>query len=267
MSNKGSIIIGCHPVGRSGYCELSIKNIGSFIEPADLEKLFDAFFTKGKRKGTGLGLSISKKIIEDHGGEIRAVSDRSEPSVVFYATLPTSNVSLDGPRSALPQHSSSLRSSEPQLEVNESSDPYTHKVESRTLALAEELARAIRIGLLDDEEIYHLGVRSLLRAPDKLKQAVEIVNYASIPDMMAGLENDQLDVLICDVDLGHGQKNGFAVVKDIRASGNKIPICIHSNRISSMDYSKAIEVGAQAFLPKPMGRNQLLRFLLGNLSV
>ena len=85
-------------------------------------------------------------------------------------------------------------------------------------------------------------------------------------ELFSQIESDQLDVLICDVDLGAEQTNGFNIVSQLRGRGVTIPICIHSNRISSNDYTAALKVGAQAFLPKPMGRNQLLRFILGNLA-
>ncbi len=52
---------------------LEIEDRGSGIKPQHLEKLFDPYFTT-KSHGTGLGLAIVRKIIIDHGGDIRATS-------------------------------------------------------------------------------------------------------------------------------------------------------------------------------------------------
>ena len=67
---------------------IEIGNTGSFILEEDLDNLFTAFFTKGKRKGTGLGLAISKKIVEMHGGKISVHSSQEEARVSFHFTLP-----------------------------------------------------------------------------------------------------------------------------------------------------------------------------------
>jgi two-component system, NtrC family, sensor histidine kinase HydH len=53
--------------------EISIADTGAGIPPADLEKVFEPFFST-KRKGTGLGLAIVHQIVESHGGTIRAES-------------------------------------------------------------------------------------------------------------------------------------------------------------------------------------------------
>ena len=46
--------------------------------PQTLEKIFEPFFTtKGVGQGTGLGLSISYGIIQNHGGEIHARSQKN----------------------------------------------------------------------------------------------------------------------------------------------------------------------------------------------
>jgi signal transduction histidine kinase len=66
-----------------------IEDTGKGISPEIASKLFEAFATFGKAKGSGLGLSICKKIVEDHGGWIRA---RNEPGsgAVFSFGLPIS---------------------------------------------------------------------------------------------------------------------------------------------------------------------------------
>jgi signal transduction histidine kinase len=63
-----------------------IEDTGKGIAPEIIENLFEPFATYGKAKGSGLGLSICKKIVEDHGGWIRA---RNEPGggAVFSFSL------------------------------------------------------------------------------------------------------------------------------------------------------------------------------------
>ena len=57
--------------------------------PDDIRgKIFDKFYTIGKRHGTGLGLAICKGIIESHGGEIGVLRDSGKENNTFYFTLP-----------------------------------------------------------------------------------------------------------------------------------------------------------------------------------
>ena len=67
-----------------------VKDTGCGIQTADLEKIFDPFYTtKDPDKGTGLGLSISMKILENFGGTIDVVSETGEGST-FSVLLPAS---------------------------------------------------------------------------------------------------------------------------------------------------------------------------------
>lgn len=68
---------------------VSVKDKGPGI-PADVQKkIFDKFYTIGRRQGTGLGLAICKGIIEAHHGEINVISGKDEGSM-FYFSLPKS---------------------------------------------------------------------------------------------------------------------------------------------------------------------------------
>jgi signal transduction histidine kinase len=66
---------------------VEIEDTGPGIAPEIASKLFEPFATFGKARGTGLGLSICKKIIEDHGGTIRAISTPGR-GAIFQFTLP-----------------------------------------------------------------------------------------------------------------------------------------------------------------------------------
>ncbi|MCX7771170.1 MAG: PAS domain S-box protein [Proteobacteria bacterium] len=57
---------------RNNFVIIQIKDNGHGLEENDLPNIFEPFFTK-KRKGTGLGLTNVKKIIEAHGGLVKAL--------------------------------------------------------------------------------------------------------------------------------------------------------------------------------------------------
>jgi two-component system, chemotaxis family, CheB/CheR fusion protein len=68
---------------------VEIIDTGIGIEPAFLERIFDAFEQlEMRREGLGLGLAISKAIVEMHGGSIRAQSEGSGKGATFSVTLP-----------------------------------------------------------------------------------------------------------------------------------------------------------------------------------
>ncbi len=73
MPNGGEI----HIVARAmhgGTVEISVRDTGAGISAEDLPRIFDPFFTN-KEGGTGLGLSFVRKIVNAHGGEVRAESN------------------------------------------------------------------------------------------------------------------------------------------------------------------------------------------------
>jgi signal transduction histidine kinase len=59
---------------------VAVVDNGSGIEPGDLEKIFAVFVSRKGGRGTGLGLPVSQKILEEHGGRIRAESKPGEGS-------------------------------------------------------------------------------------------------------------------------------------------------------------------------------------------
>lgn len=73
-------------VDRSGAVLVTIHDSGPGIPPADVDRIFDAFFTT-KPEGVGMGLSISRTIIESHGGRLWA--ENGNPGAILRFTLPT----------------------------------------------------------------------------------------------------------------------------------------------------------------------------------
>jgi signal transduction histidine kinase len=74
--------------------EIAVIDRGSGIRPADLEQVFNPFFTT-KPEGVGLGLAIVAKIVDEHGGRIEVSSEEGRGSI-FRVVLPWDVVSASG---------------------------------------------------------------------------------------------------------------------------------------------------------------------------
>ena len=70
----------------SGMVELTISDTGSGLTDDMRERLFLPYFST-KQRGTGLGLAIAAKIIQEHGGTIRAEKN-SPAGATFLIELP-----------------------------------------------------------------------------------------------------------------------------------------------------------------------------------
>ena len=73
---------------------LSVRDSGHGIDPRQLEKLFDTFYTT-KTHGMGVGLSISRSIIESHRGRLWA-SANDGPGATFSFSIPCKSESERG---------------------------------------------------------------------------------------------------------------------------------------------------------------------------
>jgi len=71
---------------RPEWLETVFDDTGPGIAEEDLGRIFDPFFTT-KKDGTGLGLAITHRIIENHQGTIRVMSQRGK-GTTFVITLP-----------------------------------------------------------------------------------------------------------------------------------------------------------------------------------
>jgi len=72
MPDGGTIFISASWEDR--YLVICVRDNGPGIDPEDLPRIFDPFFT-AKPKGSGLGLTTVNRIVSDHKGEVRVSSE------------------------------------------------------------------------------------------------------------------------------------------------------------------------------------------------
>jgi signal transduction histidine kinase len=73
---------------------VSVRDAGVGVDPQNVDKLFDAFYTT-KTDGMGIGLSISRSIIERHHGHLWAEGNDG-PGATFSFSIPSGPKSVPG---------------------------------------------------------------------------------------------------------------------------------------------------------------------------
>jgi signal transduction histidine kinase len=72
IEDKGTIAIECGI--EDSFSFISVSDSGAGIDPEDLEKIFEPYFST-KKLGVGLGLAVTKRFVEEHGGHISISSE------------------------------------------------------------------------------------------------------------------------------------------------------------------------------------------------
>jgi PAS domain S-box-containing protein len=96
MPEGGKLIVRARAQADDGVNSVRIElaDTGPGIAPADLEKLWEPFFTtKPEGKGTGLGLAICRRVVEAHHGRI-AIDSRLGEGTTVRINLPATNGAL-----------------------------------------------------------------------------------------------------------------------------------------------------------------------------
>ena len=75
---------------------VTVRDAGAGVDPASLDKLFDAFYTT-KSDGMGIGLSVSRSIVERHHGRLWAAPNDGA-GTTFSFSIPCAPESVAAPR-------------------------------------------------------------------------------------------------------------------------------------------------------------------------
>lgn len=102
FTHSGSVHVRVRAAGET--VELTVKDTGPGIAPAESAKIFEEFQQAGsvraRRSGTGLGLAITRRLLKMHGGSIRLESVLGQGSE-FVVHLPTHPVPPSSQRFAV----------------------------------------------------------------------------------------------------------------------------------------------------------------------
>jgi PAS domain S-box-containing protein len=223
---KGGTVAATSLLRGGRYVRLRVRDTGSGIAPAVLERIFDPFFTtKGVGVGTGLGLSLVHGIVTDLGGGIDVESQVGAGSS-FTVYLPWSDAVA---ATATMEEPLAQGSGEAVLVVDD---------EEPLVRMAEEM-----IAGLGYEPVGYTSGAAALQAFRAAPQRFQMVlTDESMPEM-----------------------TGTELAQSIRALRTDLPIVMMTGFVTPALAARAREIGIAEVLTKPLPARELARSLANTL--
>lgn len=215
------------------FIEVCIGNSGSFVAEADRSRIFEPFYTKGKRGGTGLGLAIAAKFVRDHGGTIWCSADK-EKGVEFRFTIPALAEPL----------------------------PKSERTHDSPILLTGLNSNSLRVLVIDNDPLYLAAVEQQLQLQAHGTLQVDVTTATSSDEALLRAAEASADLILCDFDLGERQRDGLTVIRALRRQGVQCPIHLHSGSDLSHRAEEVAASGANSFAQKPVSGDAMLQLII-----
>jgi len=108
-----------------------------------------------------------------------------------------------------------------------------------------------RVLVVDDEPPIRRFLRTSLTA-----QGYQVFEAEDGPAARTALQRNAIDILV--LDLGLPGADGFEIIKQVRDSGSALPIIVLSSRTDEAGKVRALDLGADDYVTKPFGMDELL---------
>jgi len=226
FTKEGYIHFGYKTDGTDLYFWVKDSGIGIPQEMHDVvfqrfRQVDDTFFRE--EEGSGLGLSISKSIVELMNGTI-GVSSEQGHGAEFFFRIPFNQV-----------------------------NNVAHSENARTSPAAVRDGSGITILIAEDDELNYTYLYEVLKSDDTTlirahngKEAVEALQ-----------ENPSIDLILMDIKMPI--LNGYDATRQIREMNPDIPIIAQTAYASNSDRRRALGVGCDDLVSKPIDRKVLMK--------
>jgi signal transduction histidine kinase/DNA-binding response OmpR family regulator/ligand-binding sensor domain-containing protein len=239
----GHIYFGVREEG--GSLTIRVKDTGRGISEEDQAKVFDRFFQADnsptrKYEGTGIGLALCKELVKLMEGDIRVQSPPRGARIgtEFTVRLPIRHTAPLGDDQVTPQEFRTGEIQEPAV-IPTSAPELDPANEAPIILLAEDNPDVVTYvtSCLTDYQVVVAENGQIA-----LEKAIEIIPDLLISDVMMPL------------------MDGFELCQQIKTDPrtNHIPVVILTARADLDSKLEGLELGANAYLPKPFEKKELL---------
>ncbi len=205
-----------------------VEDTGSGIPLELQERVFGRFQKLNEfAQGTGLGLAISRAIIEAAGGEIGFTSAEGVGST-FWAWIPC------------------------EMEIPEQSEPSSPTIPPQGSVHGGIETKDMKILIAEDNDSNYLLVQHILKnySLTRVQNGADAVNKVREGDFNMVLMDMKMPIM-----------GGIEATLKIREFNPRIPIIALTANAFDSDRADALAAGCNAFLAKPLKKNQILELL------
>jgi CheY-like chemotaxis protein len=227
FTDAGYIRFGYEKSGR--YLQFFVKDSGIGIPPELHEKIFEPFRQaeieiSSQYGGTGLGLSISAKLVGMLGGKIWLKSAPGMGST-FYFTVP--------------------------LQAQE----FTETIKEEPPRIADLDGLELTILVAEDDDVNYLYLSTILS-----KGKIKMVRARNGVEALE-LCKTKPDIQLVLLDIKMPVMSGYEAAKKIKQIRTDLPIIAQTAFAMNEDRRKALASGCDAYLSKPIKKEELLGFI------
>lgn len=227
FTQEGSIELGYGVTGN--HLEFSVKDTGIGVDPAQHEMIFERFWQAETRLtrehgGTGLGLAISRKLVELMGGRIGIYSQPGKGSTFIFI---------------LPH--------EPVMDTRD-------KKETETDTIRVNPAEKACILVAEDDETNYIYLETLLK-----KEGYRTLRAVTGVEAVELAASNEIDLVLMDIKMPG--MDGWEATKKIKALRPRLPVIAQTAYAMPKDREKAKAAGCDAYIAKPILRNDLLQLM------
>jgi signal transduction histidine kinase len=269
---EGGITVGVRE--RAGDVEMTIRDTGTGIAPAELPRLFERFHRiEGARgrsfEGSGIGLALVKELVDMHGGLIR-VESREGRGTSFHVSLPRGSAHL--PKDQVrAERALTATGGTAQAFVEEAlrwlpsgTPPATDLAETQVVAtdaFRSDVVPRARILLADDNADMRDYISQLLGARH------ECIATSDGQFALESIRERRPDLVLTDIMMP--RMDGFALIKAVRADAQlrDLPIIVISARAGEESSVEGLGAGADDYLVKPFSARELIARVDGALAM
>jgi len=109
----------------------------------------------------------------------------------------------------------------------------------------------VRVLVVDDEPAIRRFLRTSLDS-----QGFDVIEAPDAQSALKEMGRNSIDVLV--LDLGLPDMDGLDVIKTLREQGSSVPIIVLSSRSDEAGKVKALDLGADDYVTKPFGMDELI---------
>ena len=207
-------IHGYDEVREGDYVVLSVSDTGEGISAADLERIFEPFYTKKVmgRSGTGLGLAVVWGTVKDHNGYINVESEEGKGSI-FTLYFPATREEMSA--------------------------------EAVAISMSEYMGKGESILIVDDVEGQRDLAAGMLR-----KLNYNVASVSSGEEAIAYLKEHKVDLIVLDMIMDPGM-DGLDTYRSVLEIHPKQKAIIVSGFSETDRVHAAQALGAGAYVRKP----------------